>query len=499
MRRESRALLRNGAYSWLQTLLKLAFPVVTFAYASRALGEAGIGRVQFAKSVASLFAMLAMLGIDQYAGREAAKRRDDPAAFGRFAREMLLLNGLTALAAYLLFALAMWTIPALREYRALLGVCSLAILLRPMGMEWLYRAAEEFRWPALATTAALAISLAAMFLFVRNEGDALAYCAVNLLSTHGACLLLFARARGWIGRRSVRREGARAARPSLRRHLRPILGLFAISASVELYTALDGAILGLLRGDVAVGRYAAASRVTGMVNALLSAAGCAMVARMAYFGGRGDRERMQALAEQIYNTALLLAVPAALGLIALSGGIVRLAAGPEFASAASTLRLLAPVALLIPFSVATNQQILVPIGAERRVLISTLIGAAVNFALDVLLVPRFAENGAAVATVIAEFCVAAVCFANVRRRFDMRRVMRGHWQYWLAATPVFPLSRLLRGMIGSELLYAPCAALLCAACYFALLILLRNPYLMQIFGALRREVGRARRRGGTGS
>ena len=56
-----KSLLRNSIFNSIKTLSNLIFPVVTFAYASRILGDAGIGQVSFTKSVISYFTMIAML------------------------------------------------------------------------------------------------------------------------------------------------------------------------------------------------------------------------------------------------------------------------------------------------------------------------------------------------------------------------------------------------------------------------------------------------------
>lgn len=50
-------------------------------------------------------------------------------------------------------------------------------------------------------------------------------------------------------------------------------------------------------------------------------------------------------------------------------------------------------------------QILYPQGQENKVIISTALGAIANFFLNVWLIPQLAQDGAAIATVIAEIAV----------------------------------------------------------------------------------------------
>ena len=47
--------------------MNLAFPVITFPYASRILAPEGIGKINFANSIVAFFVTLALLGTNSYA------------------------------------------------------------------------------------------------------------------------------------------------------------------------------------------------------------------------------------------------------------------------------------------------------------------------------------------------------------------------------------------------------------------------------------------------
>ncbi|MCS4569976.1 hypothetical protein FZ989_00560 [Clostridium perfringens] len=55
-----------------------------------------------------------------------------------------------------------------------------------------------------------------------------------------------------------------------------------------------------------------------------------------------------------------------------------------------------------------NTKVLVPLGKEKKLLISVLIGSIINFTLNLILIPIYKENGAAFATVVAEFIIMVV-------------------------------------------------------------------------------------------
>lgn len=160
-----KTLIKNYIFNFAKTLSGLLFPLITFTYSARILGVDGIGQVNFAKSIISYFVLIAGLGMNYYGTREAAKRRDNRTQLSRFVREMLLINGLTTALAYGLLVVAVLTVPKLQGYGTLLAICSLAIVMQGLGMEWLYQGMEEYRYIAIRSMAFQGVALILMFLF----------------------------------------------------------------------------------------------------------------------------------------------------------------------------------------------------------------------------------------------------------------------------------------------------------------------------------------------
>ncbi len=476
------SLVKNGIFNGLKVLSSVIFPVASFAYAARILGDSGVGRVTFARSIVSYFIMLAMLGMNYYGTREAAKLRDDQEGLSRFSQEMLLINAVTTLAAYFLMLAAMVFVPGLQGYAPLLLISSVAIVLQGMGMEWLYQAIEEYRYIALRSILFQFISLAGLLLFVRNADDVLTYAVILLVASSGPYVLNFVNARKFIRFR-------RYPYYEIKKHLKPLLWLFAMAVSIELYTVLDSTMLGFLQGDAAVGRYTAAVKVNKMVNSLITATGATLIPRLSYFIAQNKIEQLRTLVNKAFNYMFMFSVPACMGLFMLSDEIILLFSGSSFASAGLTMRILTPIVVIIPFSVVVNLQIFVPMGRERLILLSTMIGAITNFTCNMLLIPRYAENGAAVATVLAEGAVTAVCFKNIGKFYDRKKIFRHYYQYWIAAMPI-PIIVLLARNISTHCVVEMCIAIpISVLCYFAILGMEKNPYFIENMARLKNQSG----------
>ena len=122
-------------------------------------------------------------------------------------------------------------------------------------------------------------------------------------------------------------------------------------------------------------------------------------------------------------------------------------------------------------------------------LMATSAGALVNFLCNLFLIPRFAENGAAIATVMAEVVVATVSFINATRYFDMQMIFQPYYQYWLATVPIPIITMLLRFLSIHYVIRVGMTIILSCGCYFGILLLLKNEYLHTVIGIVLRKLG----------
>ena len=69
----------NVIFNVIRTSCSVVFPLITFPYISRVLQADNYGKVNYANSIVSYFALIAALGISNYAIREGASFRNDRA------------------------------------------------------------------------------------------------------------------------------------------------------------------------------------------------------------------------------------------------------------------------------------------------------------------------------------------------------------------------------------------------------------------------------------
>ena len=82
-----------------------------------------------------------------------------------------------------------------------------------------------------------------------------------------------------------------------------------------------------------------------------------------------------------------------------------LLSGEAYMGSIQPMQILMPTIIFIGITNILGIQILVPLGKERAVLHSEIVGAVVDLVLNFLLIPKYAASGAAIGTLVAELAV----------------------------------------------------------------------------------------------
>lgn len=465
----------NAALNFLKVGCSILFPLITFPYITRVLQVENIGKIDYGNSIVAYFALFAALGIRNYGVREGAKKKRG-AEFDRFASEAFTLNLLTTAVSYaVLFALLLW-VPRLRDYRAVILIQSATILLTTLGVEWVNTVYEDFLYITIRSIALQVLCMGAMFLFIRRPEDYLKYAGISVLSSGLTCMA------NWIYCRRYTRIRLLLDR-KIFQHLYPMFIFFANSLAITIYVSADTTMLGWIAGDYYTGLYAVAVRIYQIIKQMMTAVYTVTIPRLSRFAGEGAREQYRKLMTDITSCILLLIVPAMAGLAVYARHILLLLSGRSYLPAVTSLRILAAALLFSVGSGIAVNCINTPHGFEKTSLLATVAAAAVNVALNVVMIPILRQDGAAITTLIAEAMVMMICLVRLRgidsylnlRVIALQAVYAAGGALLICAVSaavsllgLTPAAELIAGLILCPLLYA----LLLAVC--------RNPYFGQI-------------------
>ena len=379
----------NFIMNFLLTASSIIFPLITFPYVSRVLQAAGNGKVAFATAVLTYFTMFASLGIPTYGIRVCAQVRDDREKLSRTVQELLIINTITMVIVYAVFAVMVFLVPEFAKEKELLFINSITMVLNVFGVSWLYSALEQY---AYITACSLTFKVISIVMI---------YGAITVFASAGSYVLNFINLHKYV---TLKKKGSY----NFKRHLKPIGIFFAMSAATSVYTNLDVVMIQFIKDETEVGYYNAAVKVKTILVSLITSLGTVLLPRLSFYVKQKEQDAFRKTIVKAFNFVLILASSVMLYFMIFARETILTLSGSEYLPSILPMILLMPTVLFIGLSNITGIQILTPLGREREVLISIICGAVVDFVLNLILIGRYGASGAAFATLLAELIVLAV-------------------------------------------------------------------------------------------
>ena len=385
----------NFIMNAILTVAGIIFPLITFPYISRVLLVEGSGKVAFATSVVTYFTMFASLGIPTYGVRACAIVRDNKEKLSKTVQELLIISGGTTLLTYIVFGISLFVIPEFAQERTLLLIVGLGIGLNTIGVQWLYNALEQYSYITTCSILFKVIGMILMFLLVKESSDYQIYGGVYVIASFGSYVLNFICLRKFV---TFQKTGTY----QFKQHLKHIMVFFAMSAGASIYLNLDVVMLRFLQSNEAVGYYNAGIKVKTVLVTCVTSLGTVLLPRLSYYIETADKKAFQLMVGKAFQFVFVAASAVTVYFSIFARESILLLSGEAFLPAVGPMMILMPTVLLIGLSNVTGIQILTPNGREREVMYSIWGGAILDFVLNLIVIPKFSANGAALSTLLAE-------------------------------------------------------------------------------------------------
>lgn len=397
----------NVLLNVVKQLCSILFPLITIPYVTRILQAENLGKVNFSASIVSYFAMIAQMGIANYAIREGAKLRNKKNQIEEFSNEVFSFNIFTMMIAYILMFGFVYFCHPIQRYTLLLIIHSATILFTTIGVDWVNNIYEDFFAITLRTIIMQIVSLALMFIFVKKSSDYVVYATITVVAQCGAYLFNAFSIRKYV---KIKVTFSR----EILKHLKPILFLFSNNIAMMVYINSDTTMIGFMIGDSAVAIYYIATKMYTVIKNIINAIIVVALPRLSNYVEH-DKEAYNKLCTTVLTSVLTVLVPAVVGLFCCSNFIVKIIAGQEFIGGGTALRILSVSLLFAILGGFNTLCIVMPNREEKVLLLATSIAAIVNIALNFVLIPIWSYNGAALTTVIAEAIVTIITYICTRK------------------------------------------------------------------------------------
>lgn len=388
-------IIRNTSWLLADRVLRMTIGFVLGVWIARYLGVAQYGLFSYATAFVYLFNPLVTLGLDNLMVRDIVQ---DPAAKDKTLGTVFWLR---FMGGWIAFLLAIATIFIFRPNEpltiSLVAILSMAGIFQSMDVVDLwFQSQVQSKYTVFArNTVCLCIALIKVVLIVLHAPlIAFAWSGFAEISLGSIALAGIYQFRG----NSLKAWSWNL--PVAKTFLREGFPLMLSGLTIMIYMKIDQIMLGGMVGDQAVGIYTAATRISEAWYFIPSAIVSSVTPYIYQAKERSETEYYQYIG-QLLRLMNRIAFAVAIPVTFLAPAIIHLCYGEGYLQSSSALIVHIWSAVFVFMGVVTLPCFIVD-GLTQLSLRRTILGAAINILLNLLLIRHYTVVGAAVATVISQ-------------------------------------------------------------------------------------------------
>jgi len=397
-----RKILGNMSWLMVDRVVRMGMSLFVGVWIARYLGPAQFGSLNFAVAYIALFGSAATLGLEGIVVREVLHRPED--THKTLGTTLALRGSAGLLAAGVSIAVLCLIQPHDRQALLLVSIYSVTLIFQAFDtIDAFFQSQVRSKITVWAKNGAFLVVAVIRVLLIYAKAPVWAFVTAMagevMLGTVGLVLgyrLSGGKILSW---RSSRKRAAELLQQSW-----PVI--FS-SMAIMVYMRLDMVMLKMMQGEFAVGLYAAATRISEVwyfiPMAIVSSVSPAIMR------AKDDPDLFYGRLRKLFSLMTLSACTIGTVVALLSGTIVRILYSSSYRGAGPVLAVHVWASVFVflgcaqsPWDITKN---LLKLSMFR-----TALGAVINVAMNLYLIPRYSAMGAAIATVVS-YAISAV-FAN---------------------------------------------------------------------------------------
>ncbi|MEH2023970.1 flippase [Nostoc sp.] len=403
-----RAIIANTGWLFADRILRMGASLVVGVWVARYLGVQQYGLFNYALAFVALFSPIFTLGLDEVVVRHLVRQSSNKEEILGTTFWLKFLGGIASV------LLAVSTMFFLGEQETLkiwlVAILGIAGIFRASDtIELWFQSQVQSKYTVIAKNTAFLLNTVIKIALILTKAPLLAFALVTLaeFAMSAIGLLIVYQVKGaslWLWRWSFA-----AAKTLLKESLPLIFSGFAIM----IFMRIDQVMLGQMIGDSEVGVYSAAVRISEIWY-FIPGAIVSSVAPAIYAAKEKSESLYYQRIGQLLSLMTCISLAIALPMSFLSDKIIMVMFGSGYAEAGAILAVHIWTSLFVFMGLATSPWFIAE-GLNHVSLGKTLFGAILNIVLNLLLIPKYAGLGAAIATIISQAAAAFICNA-----FDSR-------------------------------------------------------------------------------
>lgn len=395
------SIVKNYILNTTYQILNLLAPLVTTPYIARVLGADGVGVYSYTASVVAFFSIFAVLGTTTYGQQVIAQKRDDITERSKYFYEIEILSLITTFLSVLIW-LGMLCLDS--EYKTLFVILTLELVAVGFDISWFYSGLERFAYIVIPNMLIKIVSIVLLFVLVQDASDVGVYIAILAVSKLLGNLVTWVPLHLFIKKVALRDI-------NILPHVKETLAYFIPTMAASVYSHLDRLMIQWFTGlESENGYYEQANKIFRIAYTMIISVNTVMASRIAYLFAHKKEEEIREKLETAFAFILTIGIACVFGVAAIAPDFVPWFFGEGYDKVITLLIIGSPLIIILSIHNYLAAQYLVPSGQRIRSTKGVLIGAAVNFLCNLVLIPRFYSIGALVGSLIAEISICAVYF-----------------------------------------------------------------------------------------
>lgn len=410
MTKHNISLKKNMLLMLIYRIFVTAAPLITTPYICRVLTPEGLGDYGYTQSICAYFGAFAALGTSLYGQREIAFVRDDEDKMSKCFWEILCFRMITTFISIIIYiVLVNWFFKQRLKLFFIIQIMDLIGGL--LDISWFYIGIEIFSKVFIKNAILKAVSIAFIFVFVKDEPNIYLYVIINSLA------LLLSNLAFWIGlSKYVKKVPFWGLQ--YRKHIPAIVTLFLPSIAAIIYNKVDMTMLGFMKGStVDVAYYQQTLKISTICATTISTVSGVIAPRLAYiFSNRGEKELNKYFIKGL-DAICLFGIPISLGMFSIAGSFIPQFLGEKYMTTIGYLKLMSPLCFIAGINNYIGAQYLVTTKRQNQYTCLVLIGTVTNIICNVIGISKLGGIGAIMASIVSETVILAVGFWLIRKEF----------------------------------------------------------------------------------
>ena len=480
---KKKSVKKNYFYNLIYQLFLIIVPLVLTPYVSRVLTTEGVGQYSFSYSLILYFTIFGQLGFTIYAQREIAKHQGDKYNQSKSFWEINICRMLPVSLAFIT-NLILCLLNVYGDYNKLMFIFLINIGALYFDIAYFFQGNEEFGKICIRNIIIKSLSIACVFIFVKNINDLWLYALILSLSVILSNISLWT----YMPKRLCK-VNIKELKPLS--HLKGTFILFLPTIATSIYTVLDKTLIGLIItdtytveedgveiikkvSDLENGYYEQSEKLIKMVMTVITCIGTVMIPRNTKELSLGNYDKVKENITLSSKIVMLIALPMILGIVVVSPFVVPWFFGSGYDKCVILMQILSPLIIIIGFSNVFGLQYLIPAGKDFKYTIAVTIGAIVNLILNSIFIYFWWSIGAAIATIIAECFVTIIMAIMVRKELNIFKVILSSWKAIISSVIMFVAIFFIAKKLDHNVLNTFIIIGIGALIYLTLIILLKD-------------------------